>query len=234
MRFGTGLGPGLGVCLAGALQAGALAALAAPAAASVHTVTWAPMGSETLEVEIGGLAPGDTVEVSAGFVWQWATYWWEDWFEDGWVLSGNDFFGDGGFVLLPGQWEWRNVVLATSGYGDWVILGASVGAHLSRSADEALLTVRWRSGARDFCGTIPEQGRVSFASCGAAFWPGPEEVWSEIEIVTSSPASFVEVRTLPWTGPALPEPASWAMMVTGFGVVGGLLRRRERPRAILA
>ncbi|WP_223799135.1 PEPxxWA-CTERM sorting domain-containing protein [Sphingomonas nostoxanthinifaciens] len=28
--------------------------------------------------------------------------------------------------------------------------------------------------------------------------------------------------------PAVPEPASWAMMVGGFGVVGGAMRRRQR------
>jgi hypothetical protein len=31
---------------------------------------------------------------------------------------------------------------------------------------------------------------------------------------------------------AVPEPASWAMMITGFGLVGGVLRRRRRGVAI--
>lgn len=216
------------------LLAGAALALAQPAAAGVHRISWAPTASETLEIRIGGLAPADPVDVTTSFVWQWASYWWEDRFDDGWVLWGNDYFGGDGFVLLPGQSLWRNVVLATSGYGDWVILGASVGAHLSRSADEALLTVRWRSGARDFCDTIPEQARVSFAHCGGAFWPGPEQAWSEIEIVTGSPRSFVEIRALPWTGPALPEPASWAMLVAGFGLVGARLRHPRRVTAAVA
>lgn len=33
---------------------------------------------------------------------------------------------------------------------------------------------------------------------------------------------------------AVPEPASWAMMIAGFGVVGGAMRRRGHRRALLA
>jgi hypothetical protein len=33
--------------------------------------------------------------------------------------------------------------------------------------------------------------------------------------------------------PAVPEPASWAMMVGGFGVMGGMMRRRVRAGAAL-
>ena len=32
--------------------------------------------------------------------------------------------------------------------------------------------------------------------------------------------------------PSVPEPATWAMMITGFGLVGGVMRRR--PKADLA
>ena len=31
-----------------------------------------------------------------------------------------------------------------------------------------------------------------------------------------------------FTNPAVPEPASWALMITGFGLVGGVLRRKAR------
>lgn len=33
---------------------------------------------------------------------------------------------------------------------------------------------------------------------------------------------------------AVPEPATWAMMLAGFGAVGGLARRRRTPRPVLA
>ena len=33
---------------------------------------------------------------------------------------------------------------------------------------------------------------------------------------------------------AAPEPAAWAMMIVGFGVVGGILRKRQQVEAQLA
>lgn len=33
---------------------------------------------------------------------------------------------------------------------------------------------------------------------------------------------------------AVPEPAAWAMMLAGFGLVGGAMRRRQRSRTVLA
>lgn len=36
------------------------------------------------------------------------------------------------------------------------------------------------------------------------------------------------------SGVVLPEPGSWVMMITGFGLVGGLMRRQRRSEAALA
>jgi hypothetical protein len=36
------------------------------------------------------------------------------------------------------------------------------------------------------------------------------------------------------TGPGVPEPATWAMMITGFGLTGAALRRRRRAGARVA
>jgi hypothetical protein len=33
---------------------------------------------------------------------------------------------------------------------------------------------------------------------------------------------------------AVPEPASWAMMISGFGLVGGAMRRRVTPQLLRA
>lgn len=35
-------------------------------------------------------------------------------------------------------------------------------------------------------------------------------------------------------GPAVPEPASWAMMIGGFGMVGGAMRRRQKAAVSFA
>lgn len=34
--------------------------------------------------------------------------------------------------------------------------------------------------------------------------------------------------TVPGVAPAIPEPATWTMMLAGFGIVGGVMRRRQR------
>lgn len=40
--------------------------------------------------------------------------------------------------------------------------------------------------------------------------------------------SQISVTTLP----GVPEPASWAMMIGGFGMVGGIMRRRRAPLSL--
>lgn len=46
-----------------------------------------------------------------------------------------------------------------------------------------------------------------------------------IDFRASSPGDFVRVLTV---APSVPEPASWAMMIGGFGLVGGAMRRRRK------
>ncbi len=41
----------------------------------------------------------------------------------------------------------------------------------------------------------------------------------------SSPGDYIRVLT---AAPAVPEPATWAMMIGGFGLVGGAMRRRRK------
>ena len=51
-------------------------------------------------------------------------------------------------------------------------------------------------------------------------------------VVTPPPATTVPPPVTPpaiTPVPAVPEPATWAMMLIGFGLVGGLLRRRSSP-----
>ncbi|WP_380875490.1 PEPxxWA-CTERM sorting domain-containing protein [Sphingomonas sp. DBB INV C78] len=41
---------------------------------------------------------------------------------------------------------------------------------------------------------------------------------------------YLKVKTVPVVTPFVPEPATWAMMITGFGLVGAAMRRRNgRP-----
>ncbi|QTD57022.1 PEPxxWA-CTERM sorting domain-containing protein [Parasphingorhabdus cellanae] len=47
----------------------------------------------------------------------------------------------------------------------------------------------------------------------------------DLNFRASSPGDFVRVLTV---ATAVPEPASWAMMIGGFGLVGGAMRRRRK------
>lgn len=62
---------------------------------------------------------------------------------------------------------------------------------------------------------------------------GDRSVTSFVKTVTTngyepsnSPANLLLQGTLAATG--VPEPATWAMMIVGFGLVGGTMRRRQR------
>ena len=49
-----------------------------------------------------------------------------------------------------------------------------------------------------------------------------------------SAAEIAELNRIPFVNSAVPEPAAWAMMITGFGFVGGAMRRRRRQTLAFA
>lgn len=51
--------------------------------------------------------------------------------------------------------------------------------------------------------------------------------WSTADIPHG--ANLREVRDLVFFGAAVPEPASWMMLIAGFGLAGAALRKRRRP-----
>jgi hypothetical protein len=44
-------------------------------------------------------------------------------------------------------------------------------------------------------------------------------------------SEIADLNKIPFVNTAVPEPATWAMMIAGFGFVGGALRRRRNPLA---
>ena len=56
------------------------------------------------------------------------------------------------------------------------------------------------------------------------------DLWDVTTSSVSEADSFTELSGAGW-GPAVPEPASWAMMIAGFGMVGTALRRQRRQVA---
>jgi hypothetical protein len=63
---------------------------------------------------------------------------------------------------------------------------------------------------------------IGIQAGGGGFQGGSDESWGLDNIVLSG--------TL--VSAAVPEPATWAMMIAGFGVVGGAMRRRKATAAI--
>ena len=47
-------------------------------------------------------------------------------------------------------------------------------------------------------------------------------------------AEIAELNKIPFVAGAVPEPATWAMMIAGFGLVGGAIRRNRRIEPALA
>ena len=60
------------------------------------------------------------------------------------------------------------------------------------------------------------------------------QVISSIEFRTSSEVALGQVRLGGIEGIAIPEPATWAMMILGFGGVGAMMRRRRGYLAFAA
>ena len=71
-------------------------------------------------------------------------------------------------------------------------------------------------------------GNTSDATAG--FDPTPTSLTLSLNSTGGSPFSSSETLAIPPAGltSAVPEPASWGMMIGGLGMVGGALRRRKR------
>ncbi|SNS78854.1 PEP-CTERM protein-sorting domain-containing protein [Sphingomonas laterariae] len=78
------------------------------------------------------------------------------------------------------------------------------------------------AGLRDING-LNEQGNLLFV--GASF--------TDLDKLDGFKLKQLKVNSVTPSAPGpVPEPATWAMMIAGFGLVGGAMRRRERPAAL--
>ncbi len=90
---------------------------------------------------------------------------------------------------------------------------ALVGDVLSITAD-GLADTHWFKQTYNF--SVAQQTHLVFAAAGTDDTFG----------------GYLDSITL--TGSAIPEPATWAMMIVGFGMVGGAMRRRRTQTAVTA
>jgi hypothetical protein len=115
--------------------------------------------------------------------------------------------------------EFRNVVLTVSGS----TVAAYIDGGESFSTTNNVLTI----GGDDlvfFADNVFSGGQGEWSSGSIAALRVYDGVLSAEEIATLNGDPFVDPEV-----PAVPEPASWAMMIAGFGLVGGAMRRRS-PR----
>ncbi len=170
--------------------------------------------------------------------------------------NGYDTFDWGGFSgvnLLQDQTG--RYVMGTDGSGTWTIhqLSADLSVAASRSFAAGTLGyafVRdgvfylgdsyWRphiGASFDFATGTLAAADIRITGLGDSAYlsntlydPGSDSLF----LYNSNTASIYEVRNVT-TGGTVPEPASWALLITGFGAVGLAARQRRRqPQAVAA
>jgi PEP-CTERM motif len=148
----------------------------------------------------------------------------------GWTRSGN--FGFTNVINAPGFCQHGDFCVSAGPVGSEGVLSQSffapVGGQLSVTG--------WLAGN----GTAPSSFSVALNGvAGAAFNPVPSQGFTQFsfsgvsigvntfQIAFRNDPSFNQFDNFSVTS-ALPEPAAWALMIAGFGLVGAAARRRAR------
>lgn len=171
-------------------------------------------------VTLFGLEKGDSFEVFGGSN-SLVFYWWTQ-TERGWEIDGNEV----GELYCSTQYGYCSRVLAFSLDHAPARAVGSIIIHARRN----VIDVYWKeyaTGAQTCLG-VPEALRVEYRSCGMEFLhiypfrlslgfngPAPANLTYTIETIKMA---------------SVPEPASWAMMILGFGFIGAAMRRARLTR----
>lgn len=109
-----------------------------------------------------------------------------------------------------------------------------ISGHSAQAASTSAILAAAYGNARDFCLTWSGQTRCWDSFSGAAEDAANSRLWGGIHWRFDNEAGLeLGYAVADWTlnskaFTAVPEPASWAMMILGFGVVGVTARRRRR------
>jgi hypothetical protein len=220
-----------------------LVAAAAPATAAVSEHEFSLMGVKGTRVVaqtfITGLPPvavdaypgSFTIDAEVSGPFDWGELWWEILDPDqGPVLWGNEYFTSIDLVHPLFAEEAQQAAFTSLGARFFLYEAAS---RLRRAPGGGYLhEVRYELGVnRSVCFDIAEEDResVEFETC--AVWFDPQKL--DIFLIVNAPGITgpITYSTQFFSGPGAPypEPATWALFVAGFGLMGSALRRRLRP-----
>ena len=107
-----------------------------------------------------------------------------------------------------------------------------IGIHLDNSGIGGVLSPSaiWIDGVNTAF-TAPLLGTAGFVNFTGLTLTGNTH---SIQFFQPSAATWTFVSEVQFFSGAVPEPASWAMMIAGFGIVGGAMRRRQTRRFTFA
>ena len=108
---------------------------------------------------------------------------------------------------------------------------AQVGLYVGQATAYSL-DVSFYDAANNLLGTVVAAGAVD----GVTFagWRTDGAAIASVRIVNAVDNGFRVAAQSGYFQAAVPEPATWAMMIGGFGLVGGAMRRRARPTVTYA
>ena len=142
--------------------------------------------------------------------------------------SGNftyfDYIPDGVTVAYTNNGSIAQTVAATAIAGHTYVLQADFGVRHDIS-NPGFMVLSVGNGTSLAAGTLPVPG--SWSTFTASYTALAGDAGGAITIsfdTLGSQGDFDNVRLSDTT--AVPEPASWALMIVGFGLVGGAVRRR--------
>jgi hypothetical protein len=164
------------------------------------------------------------------------------------TLTGQDFFGANQQVLDTPSCIINCGGNTTDGGAKFVqIFGGTLTVTFANAIDAFgvyiggvqtdSVTLRFNNGAPqavvlDSLGTDPVSGVAALNFVG--FVDATKSILSVTIDAGNDTLSFDDLRfSYAANAPGIPEPASWAMMIAGFGLAGGALRSRSRPRLAL-
>jgi hypothetical protein len=135
------------------------------------------------------------------------------------LVSFNDLADDKGFYILDGKLNFYNFTLGS----DTIGAGDAFTARLTRDGTSGLIT-GYLNGVEQW--SFDDTGDLFGANSNLWFLRDDTAQNSEDSAGT---ADYIRLYdTVEGTRSAVPEPATWAMMVGGFGLIGGAMRRRQR------